>query len=405
MTIDQPRDEPPMKPSGMSPDPGDPPPSVVPMTHDSAAVHSSPADASPPRMAPETLGYATHAPPAPPNPWGPATLAFGLASLLLPPLIPVTWICGLVGLVSRAGRPGEREGRGQMAMGLLASLAACVVGVIVFDVLPRSRSGLSRRTVCAANLKGIATGFYTYGNENNDRWPLADHAPAIMNGMGKVDYTATIGLGPDAQRESTSTSTVLSTTRNLWTLIRSNASTPKSFICPSSDDAPNNADNPQVCWDFGGTTNAAGQCVAGGTAASNYTQVSYGYQVPYGQSGVPGSNLDPKMILAADKGPFGANIEAGKSAPGNLSVLTTKSTTNQWMRFNSPNHAGGGQNVMFTDGHVQFVQTASAGINDDNIYTRWGTDGATVLDRLRGAPPTHGGRETPMSDTDTFIYP
>lgn len=295
-------------------------------------------------------------------------------------------------------------------------VVVAIIALLISILLPslaRARE-LSKRTVCAANLKGIATGLYTYGNENGELWPQADHAPAVNANQGAVTYVAAIGQGNSAaspgQIEATAAATTLSTARNYWTLVRTNASTPKSFICPSSDDGPNNADNPQVCYDFGGTSLATGVCQQQGSAAQNYGQVSYGYQVPYGQLGIPGSNRDARMILGADKGPFGANLDGGKTAPGAIPGTFNETTTpDQWRPWNSPNHGGvgdgEGQNVLVADGHVEFFQKAAVGIGNDNIYTQWSAQNATIQQRVQGNVPTAAGRQTPWGNTDTLIYP
>jgi hypothetical protein len=36
----------------------------------------------------------------------------------------------------------------------------------------------------------------------------------------------------------------------LWELIRAGSGSPKGNICPSSNDQPNDEDNPQDFWDF-----------------------------------------------------------------------------------------------------------------------------------------------------------
>ncbi len=293
-------------------------------------------------------------------------------------------------------------------------VVVAIIALLISILLPslaRARE-LSKRTVCAANQKGIATGLYTYGNENGELWPQADHAPATLAQTGAVTYVAQIGVGALSQQESTNASTTLSVSRNYWTLVRTNASTPKSFICPSSDDGPNNADNPQVCYDFGGTSTPAGLCQAGGSASANYGQVSYGYQVPYGQLGIPGSNRDARMILGADKGPWGANLDGGKTAPSPNPIpaaFNENTTPDQWRPYNSPNHGGvgdgEGQNVLVADGHVEFTQKPASGIGNDNIYTQWSAANATLPQRVQGIAPTSAARNTPYGNTDTLLYP
>lgn len=261
---------------------------------------------------------------------------------------------------------------------------------ILVGSLGRARE-LSKRTVCAANLKGMGNGFATYATANNDEFPVPAHLVADEAGVGRVRYAPGI-IGkhrgkvnePDAGESSTEDKE-LSTTRGMWYLVRAGASSPKSFICPSSKDKPNNEDNPQDFWDF-----------------RKYSEVSYGYQVPFGKHGKPSPNLDQDMAIAADKGPYSAALEAGRPNPG-VPTAQRKDNPDKWRRWNSLNHRSEGQNVMYNDAHVDFVMTPLAGTAADNIYTRWSQADPDELGRIHGTPPT--GIETPFGDTDSLIYP
>jgi hypothetical protein len=240
---------------------------------------------------------------------------------------------------------------------------------------------------------------YTYANENDSMFPIAPHAPATEIGLGKVSYAPNIigvnrGDGKNPESGMTTEQNVkISTTRNLWMLVRIGASAPQSFICPDSKDVPNKDDNPQLFWDF-----------------KSWNEVSYGYQVPYGKNGQPSTDRDQRMPLAADKGPYSAALENGQSNPG-IPNLTAAAGPDDWRKWNSPNHGGvgdgEGQNVLFADSHVDFNNKPTAGIKNDNIYTRWtGVEGAVETNesaRAWGTPPT--SNETPWSNTDTLVYP
>jgi hypothetical protein len=59
---------------------------------------------------------------------------------------------------------------------------------------------------------------------------------------------------------------------------------------------------------------------------------------------------------------------------------------------------------------VDWQAKPACGLKNDNIYTRWSDAGGDFkpgidnpLIRAHGTPPT--GTETPMSDSDTLIYP
>jgi hypothetical protein len=162
--------------------------------------------------------------------------------------------------------------------------------------------------------------------------------------------------------------------------------------------------SPRAYWDFGvgDITGPANP----GQVRQGWNQVSYGYQVPFGKHGRPSSDCDLGMALAADKGPFGAALDAGLPAPRPINV-NDKSSSDQWQLWNSPNHGGQGrgrgQNVLYADAHVDWASKPIVGVGSDNIYTQW--SGTEDLARIRGNSPTVGGKQTPAGATDTLIYP
>lgn len=313
-------------------------------------------------------------------------------------------------------------------------VVVAIIALLISILLPslaRARE-LSRRTVCAANVSGIGKGLYTYANENNDMFPIPLHnrgtaptndtSPALSvtnytnaigvdlwgSGRGLADpiaQGATPSVGDPALQQNGTTAVtapyaLISTTRNLWMLIRNSASSTGSFVCPSSADSKNTEDNPQAYWDF-----------------KNYNEISYGYQVPYGYVGQPAASRQHDMPLLADKGPFGRLFD-GKASKitgfdNKFNTLTSTTGTDDWMWFNSPNHGGAdtgeGQNVLFADSSCRFEQTPAVGVGRDNIYTPWAMRNPTDvwINRIRGLQPvsTAGAHLAPMTNTDSFIYP
>ncbi len=89
---------------------------------------------------------------------------------------------------------------------------------------------------------------------------------------------------------------------------------------------------------------------------------------------------------------------AGDINPGVDELLTTNSDADAdaMKKINSPNHSGDGQNVLYADGHVEFVNNPFCGIERDNIYT-YGKSG-----------PTSGGEGiigSPSNEKDTILLP
>ena len=341
----------------------------------------------------------------------------------------------------RYGSKGTAGRSGFTLIELLVVVA--IIALLISILLPslaRARE-LSKRTVCASNMKGIGTGFYTYANENADRRPEPGPHVASTNTASNgcaVKYSeivggnatrgtsrGQIGSSPDQGDPGnwaglpTTPASLLSTTRAFWMLVRTNASTPKSFYCPSSDDTPNDEDNPQAYWDFGKGDNNTG----GGGYQGAWAQCSYGYQVPYGATGQPSSDNDARMALAADKGPWGTYVEGGKGSQpetGTTGVtwtaINSTSGPDDWRRFNSPNHGGigdgEGQVVLYADSHAEFQTKPTAGIGQDNIYTAWSAANTTTVtydNIVKGIFVTKnmsaGAHPQPLVGTDSVIYP
>ncbi len=285
------------------------------------------------------------------------------------------------------------------AFGLFEAIVIIIlillIAIFIFMYTRVTPRGYIHRPTCRTNLYGIGIGLQIYANENNNYFPIAPHAPATQDSVGRVTYAPGI-IGthrgredvPDAGQTSEE-DTEMSATRNLWMLVRHGSLSPRGFICPLSGDKENDDGIPQHLWDF-----------------RNYSEISYGYQVPYGKYGQPATMRAHDMPLAADKGPFGAALEAGKPHPG-INMPNSNASPGEWTPWNSPNHGGEGQNVLYADGSVRFETTPIVGVKKDNIYTRWAqADGGSDTDeipRIHGTPPT--GTETPWSDTDSLIYP
>lgn len=321
-------------------------------------------------------------------------------------------------------RQNTQKGRSGFTLIELLVVVA-IIALLISILLPslaRARE-LAKRTTCAANLNGMGKGLYAYASEGNQGMPISAHAAPTQEQTGSVSYVQSggskrgrrgfptdgeINLPPGT---GTTPGTQISTVRNLWTLVRLSGSTPGSFTCPSSEDVKNDEDSPQDYWDFG-----IGDVTTEVTTERQEAnkQCSYGYQVPYGQLGKPTADGDQRSVLAADKGPFGVQPESGSGThPGDPVGLDTSSSSDDWRKFNSPNHGGigdgEGQNVLYADSHAEWAGKPTAGPGQDNIYTRYstaGTSAQTPAARFLGNGPSTSLRNlTPWGITDGLIYP
>ncbi len=234
---------------------------------------------------------------------------------------------------------------------------------------------------------GVSSLTYVGGYSSGEEWLLVPHKPPMLAEVGNVDY-APRKVGIHRWRKTTPEDREISTTRNLYGHILLRSHSARSFICPESGDMVAK-ENPFAVEDFASIRN-----------------VSYGQQVPYGKFGRPGLDRDEAMPLMADKGPYGAALESGGTPPGAPTVGAGADAAD-WRPWNSPNHGGEGQNVLFGDRSASWCRVPAVGLKGDNIYTRWsqadGGAGTETRPRVQGTPPTRN--ETPWSHTDTLIYP
>jgi hypothetical protein len=315
-------------------------------------------------------------------------------------------------------RPRCRPALTRIEVAIVLATIALIFALSLSYTLPglawmRERS---RRNTCVLNLKGMGTGFYTY-LISAPEWPIAAPSSRANPTPTPVVYFNMTGrhggagrTGDPVSQASGSYWDQLSTTRSMWMLIRQGGCDPRTFICLSTSDTPDTVANPASFWDFAAKPADTSDDRGWDPAANNEQCVSYGYQVPYGEKGLPSADCDQRMALAADKGPYGAVSLNNAGVTDPPTTLNEDSDPNQWSPFNSLNHGGQGQGVLYADSHVEFQPTPIVGVGRDNIYTAWKRPG-DVPDR---STRLHGDRPgnmapfnslTPAEETDSLIYP
>jgi hypothetical protein len=281
---------------------------------------------------------------------------------------------------------------------VLAIILILAIAIVLFLPGGHPRE-ISRRTVCLANLRGIAQGCIVYAVGNNSRFPYCPPS-AGDSPLGAAGFTR-IGQawnwdGVRGHPNDPDTG-VAGNTRPLWLLVRMQAGDPKTFICPDDRDAG----EPFIPQDLQGTYDV-----------QNRSQLSYSFQ--YQGPGLttegrprPGWNTtlkdDPNLVVLADRSPMlraenptttdaaiGCQMEIARSDNfGKRFVQSLREGIKGIRRdntvqarpvyeiasqtvlaaLNSPNHKGEGQNVFRLDGSGDFISGPMCGAGSDNIWT------------------------------------
>lgn len=291
-----------------------------------------------------------------------------------------------------------------------------IIALLISILLPslsRARE-LAKRAVCSANLRGIGQSQHIYSNDNLEWFPVDWFLPDDTNAqppVSQISFVTQMSVNMEEPfNPDDPAPTETHPSRSMFLVIIQGSSTPKQFICPSSGDQEDDLRNRT------GNNEVAAQPGINRFDFRGYPFVSYGYQLPFGRFARPWQNLDVRMAIMADKGPYfiagtinqsdGTTRDARSTiaAPGfgGNSARILRVSTDEWRPYNSRNHNGEGQNVLFLDDHVSFHKKPLAGVNSDNIYTAQGPN-YRFRTTLLGRPPAD--RIAPLTNTDTVIVP
>jgi prepilin-type N-terminal cleavage/methylation domain-containing protein len=247
-------------------------------------------------------------------------------------------------------------------------VVVAIIGLLVSTLLPvldQARE-MARRAHCRENVRGLYRALLAYQGNLGDN----DYFPAWrLNGSNYFD-----------------------TKRALWTLVvHQQVEAAAVFVCPSD----------RYAKPWKGAV-AKSNPFPIHTDDKNLKSISYSYQVPYSLTGERhdkrrevgsprferAGDQNLQFAIVADRAPYdspktGRSLLLNQTSlwsshpKGNaerLRRLVSALAEEERRRVNSPVHKGAGQNVLYRDGHVEWRETPLAGINDDNIYTRYDTD-------------------------------
>jgi len=241
----------------------------------------------------------------------------------------------------------------------MAAIAAVVLVIagVSFPAL-RSMRQLAWQDKCQAQLLNISRGISDYS---------ADHSgtlPAVAVNQGSPWWK--VGdQGADNQ----------SNTRHLWILVKDGYVQGADFVCPARTE--------------GRALQLQKSHISSLMDFPNRKYVTYSFKLINSDQPNINVNHSSNRILMADMNPV---FERMYDSLGRCNQAEAIELCEKLRQQNSSNHAGKGQNVLFSDGSINFVKTRTIGFQQDDIYTIEGHD-------------TYLGCETPKDSFDTFLVP
>lgn len=283
---------------------------------------------------------------------------------------------------------------------------------------------IAQRVVCGTNLKGLGTAQTVYAHDYNDQYTVQGRGLAHTWGDRTAGWQ-------NATVNPTNTVGTMTVGASLYLLVREADVSPKSFVCPASNQVEfsgrnqNNLDIVEL-FDFG-----SNNYLHGGTqpAEGPVTAVSYAYQMPYAAGQTSMTSTGSKGRFSADGSRSASFAVMADRNPYFDERLTnsTATTIDNWLdmvqliatpaagdwnalekwqinRANSQPHDRDGQNILFADGHSSNENRGDIGVKNDYIYTRWNGTGSTEVERRKGLAPTNILTDcAPMGSDDSVL--
>lgn len=238
--------------------------------------------------------------------------------------------------------------RGRTIIDLLAMLFIIVLLAAVLAPLVRAANVANDKIKCAANLRHIAQAMLDYSNENKGSYPRTIYDPARAD---KPTFYSHPDSGNPFGDDAVGANDV---TAAIYLLIRTQDIGPKDFICPATRD---------TTFDFGGRNSGKTAADFANFPARKYLSYSFSDPYPSKEAVKKGykwdNSVDHTFVVAADMNP----------GVKDLLKLNTDSKAEDLAQGNSTNHGREGQNILYADGHTEFLSYPFAGMNWDNIYT------------------------------------
>ena len=238
------------------------------------------------------------------------------------------------------------------------SQKAAVAALIIFSigVLFPTLKALNQRSFrqrCKVQLGSVFQGLRNYISDYDDR------TPAVASIAGAPWWR----LGDQGGDNH-------SNTRNVYLLSKGGYVDVENFVCPAcKGEVPLKLNNSQIkkLKDF---------------PSRRYVTYSFQINCKRTESG----KLLCRKVIMADMNPLFEDL------PEDLPQQFRLQLTRKLLNLNSINHNRRGQNVLFKDGHIEFLKDRFFGFSEDDIYTLQDTD-------------VYQGCEVPSCETDFFLAP
>ena len=255
-----------------------------------------------------------------------------------------------------------------------------IIALLISILLPALNAAKERanRVKCASNLRQIGQGLALYSNDFKAYPRTTYNSTNKTNKDPDVTGAADSNVGPN---------NVLAA---MFLLVKNCDLNPEVFVCPSSNQEKDTMNGLPVTDRY--------------NFSHKNDNVSYSFSNPYPQStankGVSAGykwsqNVPADWAIAGDR-----NDGAGSPETG----LFSKQIADQ-KSYNSKNHEGEGNSILFNDGHVEWVSTQWVGANRDGVYGSAKTAG-TAPNLTQAASPANGGDfPEPSLDLDTVLIP